>query len=471
MGVFKKLFKGIKKVFKKIARGIKKAFKAFGKFMGKIGFVGQMAMMFLFPGGIGNLLTKGLGKLGAKLAAVGGVNPTGLAKAVQGVGNVLTKTQQFVTKARAGFGSITDGIKEFGKTALNKIPGINIEGAAQNFFGTDSAFSRAREGFQESVGGLREAFDKGTMEITEKTSLKDLSNRLGITQNDLKRINPTLENFLDKDGFINPREGGFSLNVDLASGVPTPSTISAAESQRNVQAAIASDDPASFITTGGQPTKTIDIGTTEGQAAAFENISKVYPDIAPRSIDIGTAQGQAEAYKNLQQTYTSLTDTPLEVLDKQTKPVLDIGTKAGQDQAFENIKKVYPSIDNLSQKGIAANADANRNWFQKEFVDKEGFFRTGLRKTGDQFNPEKVGFLTSASNIQGAIAQFSSPEEIDYGTRGGGLQDYHSGMPPFMPNQYASDTTPAMTNNMFGAPSLTEMMQLYGVYSPDVARV
>ena len=119
MGVFKKLFKGIKKVFKKIARGIKKAFKAFGKFMGKIGFVGQMAMMFLFPGGIGNLLTKGLGKLGAKLAAVGGANPTGLAKAVQGVGNVLTKTQQFVTKARAGFGSITDGIKEFGKNKEN----------------------------------------------------------------------------------------------------------------------------------------------------------------------------------------------------------------------------------------------------------------------------------------------------------------------------------------------------------------
>ena len=120
MGIFKKIFKGIKKVFKKIARGIKKAFKAFGKFMGKIGFVGQMAMMFLFPGGIGNLLTKGLGKLGAKLAAVGGANATGLAKAVQGVGNILNKTQQFVSKARAGFGSITDGIKEFGKTALNK---------------------------------------------------------------------------------------------------------------------------------------------------------------------------------------------------------------------------------------------------------------------------------------------------------------------------------------------------------------
>ena len=48
MGLLKKVFKGIGKVFKIIGRGIKKAFKAFGKFMGKIGFVGQMAMMFLF---------------------------------------------------------------------------------------------------------------------------------------------------------------------------------------------------------------------------------------------------------------------------------------------------------------------------------------------------------------------------------------------------------------------------------------
>ena len=456
MGIFKKLFKGIKKVFKKIARGIKKAFKAFGKFMGKIGFVGQMAMMFLFPGGIGNLLTKGLGKLGAKLAAVGGANATGLAKAVQGVGNVLTKTQQFVTKARAGFGSITDGIKEFGKTALNKIPGINIEGAAQNFFGTDSAFSRATEGFQESVGGLREAFDKGTMKITEKTSLKDLSNRLGITQNDLKRINPTLENFLDKDGFINPREGGFSLNVDLVSGVPTSSAISAAESQGNVQAAItASDDPASFISTGGQPVSASN-PMQQTNLSDIPDFLRGDPRLDPRDVS----------------TYTI--DTPLEVLDKQTKSTMDFSAEKlledTKNQVQSNLKKDM-TINNLSQKGIAANADANRNWFQREFLDKEGFLRTGLRKTGDQFNPKEVGFLTSASNIQGAIAQFSSPEEIDYGTRGGGLQDYHSGMPPFMPNQYASDTTPAMANNMFGAPSITEMMQLYGVYSPDVARV
>ena len=55
MGFFSKIWKGVKKTFKKIGRGIKKAFKSFGKFMGKIGIVGQIAMMFILPG-IGNAM-------------------------------------------------------------------------------------------------------------------------------------------------------------------------------------------------------------------------------------------------------------------------------------------------------------------------------------------------------------------------------------------------------------------------------
>ena len=55
MGGFSKIFKGIKKGFKKIGKGIKGAFQKFGKFMGKIGILGQIAMMFILPG-IGNAL-------------------------------------------------------------------------------------------------------------------------------------------------------------------------------------------------------------------------------------------------------------------------------------------------------------------------------------------------------------------------------------------------------------------------------
>ena len=44
---FKKIKKGFKSAFKSIGKGIKSAFKKFGKFMGKIGVVGQIAMMFI----------------------------------------------------------------------------------------------------------------------------------------------------------------------------------------------------------------------------------------------------------------------------------------------------------------------------------------------------------------------------------------------------------------------------------------
>ena len=49
MGFFSKIFKGIKKVFKKIGKAVKSVFKKVGKFMGKIGFVGQLALGLIMP--------------------------------------------------------------------------------------------------------------------------------------------------------------------------------------------------------------------------------------------------------------------------------------------------------------------------------------------------------------------------------------------------------------------------------------
>ena len=55
MGIFSKLWKGVKKTFKKIFKPIKKVFKSVGKFMNKIGIIDQLAMSFILPG-IGNAL-------------------------------------------------------------------------------------------------------------------------------------------------------------------------------------------------------------------------------------------------------------------------------------------------------------------------------------------------------------------------------------------------------------------------------
>ena len=68
--------------FKRIGKGIKKGVQKFGKFMGKIGILGQIAMMFILPA-IGGLMLRGLGSLtglsGATAVSAGGTGATAAA--------------------------------------------------------------------------------------------------------------------------------------------------------------------------------------------------------------------------------------------------------------------------------------------------------------------------------------------------------------------------------------------------------
>ncbi len=147
----KKRIKSVGKVIKKIAKAtgidkavrwvggkIKKAFKSFGKFMGKIGVVGQIAMMFILPG-IGGALMKGLSAFSQ--AAIGASNFI-----VQGVGHLAKFAHTAISTVGNVFSNVTKGVMDtlgnFGKT-LGKKMGFDT-GGAQNFFGSgDSAFSRS----------------------------------------------------------------------------------------------------------------------------------------------------------------------------------------------------------------------------------------------------------------------------------------------------------------------------------------
>jgi hypothetical protein len=144
MGFFSKIWKGIKKTVKKIGKGIKKAFGKFGKFMGKIGILGQVAMMFILPG-IGAALG------GAFTGAAGALATNTLGGALGAVGQAAGKVMQFVgnTVSKAGnvFNNVTKGVTDtlgnFAKTASNKMFGTSFD-AASNFFGAgDSAFNRS----------------------------------------------------------------------------------------------------------------------------------------------------------------------------------------------------------------------------------------------------------------------------------------------------------------------------------------
>ena len=72
--MFKKIFKGIKKVAKKIGKGIKKVVNKVGRAFGKLGIVGQLGMMFLMPyamNGLSSLWNATGGKAFAQFATKG----------------------------------------------------------------------------------------------------------------------------------------------------------------------------------------------------------------------------------------------------------------------------------------------------------------------------------------------------------------------------------------------------------------
>ena len=125
---FKKIGSGFKKAFKSIGKGIKSAVGKIGKFMGKIGWVGQLALMFT-P--VGAMLSGMMGSIGN---VAGGMfsNITGaLAKGgkfAQGAGKLLEAGASFAKAGHSAFRTITDGVaaftNEFVGATLNKIPGM-----------------------------------------------------------------------------------------------------------------------------------------------------------------------------------------------------------------------------------------------------------------------------------------------------------------------------------------------------------
>ena len=185
MGFFSKIWKGLKKGVKSIGKGIKSAFKKFGKFMNKIGILGQVAMFFIMPyvgAALGGMWTGIAGQTAAQgaaaataasTAATAGATAAGASASVaatagataaagvstaasglmaggavsQAVGSAMRFVGSTVSKGFSVYSNITQGITEtlgnFAKTASNNLFGTSFDAAA-NFFGPgDSAFNRS----------------------------------------------------------------------------------------------------------------------------------------------------------------------------------------------------------------------------------------------------------------------------------------------------------------------------------------
>jgi len=105
MGLFKKIFKGVKKVFKKVGKTIKKTIGKVGKFMDRIGLVGQIGLSLLLPG-IGAAMSGMWG------TAVGGMQAySGLGSSIiNAAGGFLNTATNLAVTAGNAFSSLSQGI-------------------------------------------------------------------------------------------------------------------------------------------------------------------------------------------------------------------------------------------------------------------------------------------------------------------------------------------------------------------------
>ena len=218
MGFFSKIWKGVKKTFKKIGKGIKKAFKSVGKFMGKIGILGNIALIFLTGGlGIGGMFTSFGTKLGALASNMSGP----LASILKGASWTIGKAAQFGNAVKSGFSTLTKGVTEFfgqtGKFIGDRL-GFQVSDAPQNlgevFSRTSEAVSKQFETFQGDVGDL-----------FTKTSPTLEAAKAGMSYEDFKNTNAFGRDLSDLDeGFDLVQEGDVKTLTLDEMGIPTSST-------------------------------------------------------------------------------------------------------------------------------------------------------------------------------------------------------------------------------------------------------
>lgn len=256
MGFFSKVFKSVGKVFKKIGKGIKSAFKKFGKFMNKIGILGQVAMFFIMPyvgAALGGMWTGIAGQTAAQTAATAATNTaavtagqaagatagqvaagkvaeTAIASAAkagivagkatglmaggtvaQTVGKVMQFTANTVGKAGTVFNNITKGVTDtlgnFAKTASNNMFGTTFDAASNFFTGGDSAFSR-------SFGG-----DSRFQNLTGSETLFETSKQKRIAETEAKLNTSAGQKAIDKTVTEGYGNDGMGFGSDYANNI------------------------------------------------------------------------------------------------------------------------------------------------------------------------------------------------------------------------------------------------------------
>ena len=154
-------FKAIGKVFKKIGKGIKSAFMKFGKFMNKIGIVGQIAMGFILPG-IGQALSNAFGSI---------VGQTSVQATASATAAVTAGTEATAAVATAGTATATQTAAiEAGKIASAKLGTTGIAkatGMAASEFAVVRGAGTLIRGASTFAGKVSNVYSNITQGITD----------------------------------------------------------------------------------------------------------------------------------------------------------------------------------------------------------------------------------------------------------------------------------------------------------------
>jgi len=175
MGFFSKLFSPMKKVWKKIGKGIKKAFMKIGKFMNKIGIVGQIALGLILPG-IGSALGAWAGTASS---TVFGAAAKGFVNAAINIG----------TKVGSVFKTVTQGVtKVIGQTVgtvLNKAGLSDVVGKfgiditqMKNFTGDGGVFETAGKVLTDTMNAGKDLFSMDTLVGKNKFAVEAMKSKV-----------------------------------------------------------------------------------------------------------------------------------------------------------------------------------------------------------------------------------------------------------------------------------------------------
>ena len=458
MGFLKKIGKSLRKAFKKIGKGIKKAFAKFGKFMGKIGILGQLAMMFILPG-IGGALLKGFGSMAGNMASLtgkfAGLSGGALGTVVKGVGTVLKGAHGFVQAGVNAYKTVTSGIMEFGKTALNKIPGINISSAKANFFGKEGVF----EGIKLDSKRIFDPF-KSNITVGKGMSLESMSKTTGLSENTLQRLNPDMD-------FTNLQQGT-SINLDFNQTAITKSNISAqlndsmARTMKQISGTQPGDvnlslDPDSAKTALNYDVGAIDTVPMQQQTLGYDMQGYGSPiegqfyggDLQVPKVDIsgaikapptvtGVSPATGEAFSMVDPSYKppSLFDVPKSSFDASGFSATDI---AGEASSF-----IAPDPDFSSLLSPQAPTSRVGKFFQGT-KERFGFTEDTFGKNVSNL-AGKMGESLVDTGINAASQRIihGPPEEIDYGPTGTGGPVYPLGYEPVTPATSLNDMSNAV---------------------------